>query len=309
MIKKIKILKFIFAGFIAILIFIVLFTKIDPKEVLTVLLSADIKLLIFAVIISVTANIFLATNKWRIILKELGCSILFKESLMIMCGSNPVKFILPFKSGEMIKAIYLQRMGKLSFQYGVISIILDKVLNFLGLLLLLCIGLIFYRIDSFNQSVTASSVFGALFLCSICPQYFSIDKFRGIGAKGYSSIKQMVSALGKISSKQKGKLFLYSMIIQFSGLINAYISFKAVGVTLPFVGILVFIPIVIVLSNIPITIFGLGTREALIVFLFLQYGPQEKLLSAGILYSFIEHILPAGIGLFVLSPFIKKIYK
>jgi hypothetical protein len=101
-------------------------------------------------------------------------------------------------------------------------------------------------------------------------------------------------------------LLAYSVFFQFSELITAYILFKAVGLSIPAYIIFIYIPVVVLLSNIPLTIAGLGTREAAIIFLFSKYGSQELLLTSAILISFIEHILPTAIGLIFLSPFIKN---
>jgi uncharacterized membrane protein YbhN (UPF0104 family) len=60
-----------------------------------------------------------------------------------------------------------------------------------------------------------------------------------------------------------------------------------------------------VVNNLPITAMGLGTREALVIFFFSQYGSTESLLSTGVLVSLIEHVLPVTIGLFFIRPFIE----
>jgi uncharacterized membrane protein YbhN (UPF0104 family) len=59
-----------------------------------------------------------------------------------------------------------------------------------------------------------------------------------------------------------------------------------------------------VVNNFPVTILGLGTREALIVFIFAKYGGASALLGAGLLISLIEHILPVIFGLFFVKSFL-----
>ena len=68
--------------------------------------------------------------------------------------------------------------------------------------------------------------------------------------------------------------------------------------------IVIYVPIIVLITIIPITIAGLGTREAATIFFFSKYATSESLLSVGILLSFIIVILPSLIGLL----FMKKFY-
>jgi hypothetical protein len=82
----------------------------------------------------------------------------------------------------------------------------------------------------------------------------------------------------------------------FVELITVYLVSIALSMPIPFYKILIFMPIIILIANIPITILGLGIREAAILFFFAEYGLKQQLLSLGILCSFIEYIFPAIIG-------------
>jgi len=312
MIKKEKILKSACISITTIIAFVILFTKINIQDVLTVLLTVDAKFLILAIIVSIFANVFLASDKWRRILKEIGCHIPFRESLLIMTGSGPIRFILPFKSGEAAKAIYLKRKKNLGYEFGLSSLLFDKFSNLFGTLVLLYIGLFFYETDFSRKAVLSScSLVGVLSLGTnprILPT-LAAAKLKTITIKGYDFFKKIFLVLKAISLRKKVELLLYSVIIQFSAIVTAYIACRALDLTIPFSAMLVFIPVIILLSNVPVTVSGLGVREASVVFLFFRYGSQERLLSVGILISFIEHILPAMLGLFFLRTFLRKAYK
>lgn len=305
-----NLLKLLFIILITILIFAVLFTKIGLQKVRAALASVDLGLFMLAVVVSIFSNIFVASDKWRRILKELGCSISFKEALLIVSGSIPIRFILPLKSGELAKAVYLKRRKKLGFEYGVSLAVFDKVSNLLGILIILCIGLIFYGIGLspvcvlFPMTLWVLPAGGDSGDSTTCV----IDRFKKIGEKACNFIKRMNSILGRISYSKRIWLLVYSVFFQSMELITACILFKAAGLSIPLYAILIYIPIVVLLSNIPVTIAGLGTREAAIVFFFFRYGPPELLLTSAILVSFIEHILPMMVGLTFFTPFIKKTF-
>ena len=84
---------------------------------------------------------------------------------------------------------------------------------------------------------------------------------------------------------------------------HTFILLKAVGVTVPFFYLMVVIPVIMVVNNLPITALGLGTREIAVVFFFARFGPAASLLSAGILISLVEHVLPVLTGLLFMRSF------
>lgn len=334
--------KFIFSILFTALIFIILILKIDFGILVDTLRSLRLKYLWLAIAISFSANIFLAADKWRRILKALGAQLSFKETFFVVLSAKPIKFILPFKSGELIKVLYIAKKGYLHFGKSFASVLFDKVLNITSCLLLLCIGLIF-SILNFPIEITLPSILGSSLIFGIrgnpspLLNFFKrlhqeIAKFvlhlfkiphrlrrgflnilflRGYSAlrKGVGFIKQIINSLKEIGLMKKIKFLIYSTFIQLSPLINAYILFKAFDIDVPFCSILLFMPIVVLVSSLPITLSGLGIRESTLLFLFSRYGPKETLLSVGILLSFVEYILPATLGLLSLRFFLERIQK
>ena len=75
----------------------------------------------------------------------------------------------------------------------------------------------------------------------------------------------------------------------------------------PTSAIFLFIPLVILIGNIPITISGLGTREATVVILLLNYSSSAKLLSFALMLSFVEYVLLALVGLIFLKDFLDSL--
>lgn len=303
-------LKPLFVILTTVLIFTVLFTKIDLQKVGVALLSVNLGLFMLAVVVSVFSNIFVATDKWRRILKELGCTLSLKEALLITIGSDPINFILPLKSGELAKAVYLKRRKNLGFEYGMGLAVLDKALNLFGTLFILCLGIILYKVSCLRSSVLSVSAL-IMLLGSIDSENIVVScagMFKKISIKMFNFIKRINVVLGEISLRKRIWLLVYSIFLQSTELITAYILFRAVGLTVSLQSILIYIPIVVLLSNIPITISGLGTREAAILFLFFGHGSPELLFIVGVLISFIEYILIAIIGLPFLPFFINKTY-
>ncbi|MFC1631245.1 lysylphosphatidylglycerol synthase transmembrane domain-containing protein [Candidatus Omnitrophota bacterium] len=297
-------LRQIAAVIISLLLLGLLLSKIDVRQARATILASDVRLILLAVVVSLSVNIFFGAVKWRRILTDLGCKLPFKEVLSIRSGCLPLKLIFPLKSSEVFKAFYLHQQKKLSFARGIGSLFLDKGLNLLVALAILLVSLSILDLQFSRVLPIAGLLVIILIVFSDRTRKTLIYFSQKIHPKLSDFTTKLFSSFSDIGFAEKLRLIFYSIIFQFSEFLNTYILFKAVGLSVPFSSVLVFVPLILIINNLPITVLGLGTREALIVFLFAQYGPLPALLSAGMLVSLIEHILPVLVGLFFVKSFL-----
>jgi hypothetical protein len=90
---------------------------------------------------------------------------------------------------------------------------------------------------------------------------------------------------------------------------NMHFLFLSIGISVPFSKIITFLPIIGLLSSLPISFLGFGTREDGILYFFSKYASKEKLLSIGILFSFVVLILPTLISLIFMRHFLNELLK
>ena len=100
--------------------------------------------------------IFLRSIRWRFLfIKEINVNELYKSQLIGYMGNN----ILPLRLGELLKAYYLEKKNKIS-KYEVIgTVILERVLDLIGLVLLFFILVnfsFFELIDSIYTTIIYS---------------------------------------------------------------------------------------------------------------------------------------------------------
>ncbi len=100
-------------------------------------------------------------------------------------------------------------------------------------------------------------------------------------------------------------VFFYSLLIWFISIVQTMTFFYAVGTNVPLLFTVANIPIAIFIGLIPITLGGMGTRDAAIIFLFSEFATPEKLLGVGILFSIFRYWLLSLIGI----PFMRKMVK
>lgn len=274
---------------ITILLFIFLFSKIEIRSVVEAIKILDIRLFFIATVISVSVNIFLGAEQWKQSLKICNLDISFLETLLIKLGSMPAKRLLPLKMGEMAKPLYLKKVHNFPLSRGIFSVFLPIFLNSFTAVLFILFGM------HISEKMHISWYIIILLFLTV------IIFGRQLFLRYYKNVN-ITKIIPFIS------LFIISLIYISSEVIVVYILFNTFGVDISFYNFLIFVPLIIFITNIPITFQGLGTREICVVFFFSKYADAGLLLSIGIIYSFIEGILPLLISMFFLKGFLNKFY-
>ncbi len=86
-------------------------------------------------------HIVLGADKWWRILRGQGAAVSWGEVFRVRLGSDPIRFALPLKSGELVNAFYFGRDPALGFSRAAGSIAFDKALNFFGTIFWLYVGI------------------------------------------------------------------------------------------------------------------------------------------------------------------------
>ncbi len=293
-------------------IFFVLFSKIKIEEVIGVLGHVKPALFFLAVFISIANNIFLSSDKWRRILHVFGRDITLKEAIFMKMGSDPIISILPMRAGELTRVVYLRQWHNFSFLKGFSSIFFELGLNFLAVLFFISVG---HLILNFSLiSIISYICFLSLILFITRKILFKlrmkeelINSIRGSRINIYNYLREIIYVYNKIGNRRLLTLFIYSTVFIASELANFYILSEGLDLSIPYPLVFIFIPLTTVITSLPITLFGLGTREAAIIFFFSKYGSLKQLLSLGILYSSVEYLLPVVISLVYTKPFIDRL--
>ena len=267
-----KVIRFILPWIISFGVLFLILKKIDTRKVVLSILEADLKLLVIALLVSTFSCVYIAVERYRSILKLLGCNLTFSETIKFKLGSYPLVLLFPLKSGELLRTIYLNREYQLSYEDGVKSIIAGYLLRILPLGTFFLIGL----------SLVKSSIFPILVLliCFVFLLLF-IEK-----------------------TKVYFEVVFYSFVLDLVLLFNFWIIFSSFSVKLPMSLYLCFVPVITIVSSLPVSIAGAGVREGLVLLFFSNFSSTaEKFFTAGFMVTLINDILPAFIGLYFLNSF------
>lgn len=282
-----------------------IFRKIDPTTVFHHLEDARLMPLIYALAISFITNCLLATFKWQFIVSRLGLTLTFREAFLIKMGSAPVKSLLPFRSGEASRVIYLKRRYNFSAALATGSILIELFLNILIFLCFIVIGGIIFKIslDGFIYFITGG--LGAVILIGLIASRTTPRRWvRNLIARiPYPRLRGGLETFFTLhrffSSREMGMLILYSLLIQSGKLLTFYLIIRSFGLALPPLIYLVILPFSILISTIPITFLGIGIREGSLIKLIPIYSSiiGTAVLGPALIFSLVEYLFPALLGL------------
>jgi len=273
----------------------VLFRKIGSESFSSSLSGVRTGLLTAAVLISVGVNVFMGTDIWRCILNRMGCPITYWSTLVIRAGCAPFKFLMPLKSGEISKAIALKRIEGFPLAKGLGSVIFHRFLLVCSVGLLFMLGLIWNHPETLPGLLAAGLALGAAGYFLSRRPFFQKKLQLGALLSGFElGIGTRIALLG------------YCFLYMAAEVASSYILLLSAGVRAPVGLILLLVPVVILISHIPVAVGGIGTREAAIMVLFSGYAPAGSLLSAGLLISLVEYVLPVVIGVVFFKKFFDR---
>ena len=141
----------------------------------------------------------------------------------------------------------------------------------------------------------------AAILCFFLPiskNLIDIIPQKGISGKFKAKILEFREIVLVYKEKKAAfiKALFWALLLQINVILHYYLAGKALHIDIPLIDYFIFIPIVLIILTIPITINGLGLREALYMAIFASYGILNSTavsfsLIADIAFTFIIGII------------------
>ncbi|HXX57145.1 MAG TPA: lysylphosphatidylglycerol synthase transmembrane domain-containing protein [Thermodesulfovibrionales bacterium] len=207
------------------------------------------------------SSVFLSSLRWRLLLSEdFAIGKLFS---LYMIGSFFNNILPGIVGGDAIKAYYLYRSTGKSGP-AVASVFLDRYVGFSALLAL---GLIAYPFG-FRYFRGSYIEWTLPFIVAL----FIIASFLTIGLR----LGGRIGLLGELYNyfslyKSKGRVviqtFSISLVIQVLNVFAVFLVSSGLAVAVPLLSLFIFVPIIATLATLPVSISGLGVREASFVLL------------------------------------------
>ncbi len=298
--KKFPYLGTVFRILATIVIIAILLNTLDLEEIPSTLRSSDLNFVTAATLLAIL-YIPLASIRLKLFLFVNELNISFKDCLgATMCGLA-LNLFLPTRGGDFAKLAYLRKKDQPSWAMLVSTTVLERGCDILSL------GIIGFSsslgIGLFDASIVNGALIAivALFLVFL-PKLNSIPVF-GKHLDGFSS--------SLTRAYQSKTLFFYCFLASLiCWIINSSVMgclIKSFDHSITFFHAFSVTPPSIIAGIIPVSLWGVGTRDGALVFFLQDFTASKNAISAGFLYTVIAYWLLGLLGLPFLASFRGKI--
>lgn len=294
--------------YLGILFLILILTKIDVKLLVKYLSNTNPFLCLLVLLLNVP-QFFIKSFRWNQLLKQQKVIYSALDSFNIYISSIFIGFITLGRLGEFLKAVYLKSDKGISLSKGMSSVLVDRLFDLYLLIILGLIGI--WKFDILGKLSSTSLLLLIIFI--LFPLLILNKQFMGkiISLIYNSVIKKKVQLKDKIKIVEKFEDFynginhLINLKLIFSALltclsysvffIQCYMIAIAMGLSINFITITLFMAISNLISFIPISISGLGTRDAALIYLFSLINLTPELAVSYAFLVFITFFVCGGL--------------
>lgn len=283
-----------------------LYWTIDPRELLAVFAEASWAWLAWSIVMFIPTTLATA---WRLtVLPPPSVSFGLGEATCLTLMASSLNLILPSKLGDIAKAVSISKRSNLPLSLATSLAVYEKACDLLALLVWCAFGLViigqsnpvFWVIGGF---VTTGLIVGSLSLTTplvdqtiyYVARYWAPEKIatklRNI-ALSWSTMRNTNMGDPKRAAAVAG----ISLGIWLLHLIQIWMFIKALGGPVPFVDNLGITPLAILVGLLPLTIAGIGTRDAALIYFYQAYFGPATGAALGLLAT-LRYIIPAVAGL------------
>ena len=292
---------------IGIAIFIVLILKIGLNNIALGFKELNYLYLVLAILFLIPITI-IETFKWNIILRIQKIKLPFKWLVKANLKSVFYAFITPSRLGTLSRIFFLKKKTNKSFGECSSSVILDRSFDLIAIFIFAIIGC--FLLAAYLSAFTAYIMAGFIIFIGVFIFFLEKKRSKAILQIIYKTLiqKKFKSKARESFNSFYGNIpeikyliwpFLLNLIYWLSNYLFSFIIAKALRITVPLHYFIFLMPIATIASLLPITVYGLGTREASLIFLLGLFGVNASKVMAMSVISLILNALPALIGFFI----------
>jgi len=244
--------------------------------------QSDFQFIFLSMIILIIV-VHLRSLRWQFLInKNININNLYIAQLIGSMGNN----ILPFRFGEFLKSYYLEKKSGISKYEAFGSIILERVLDFLGLgflFLMLIPSQVLYKLNNIYLIIIISVIVIST-IAFIISLYLN-HKNDFISRRASGVMKEILSGFSNMNYSSLFYVFLLTLLIWTSYLFVVYIMQKAFMLNLGISGSILLLVISTIILSVPSLPGNIGTFEGAVVYTLSLYGIEDSFGFGFILHS------------------------
>jgi uncharacterized protein (TIRG00374 family) len=296
---------------IGIFIFIIILTRIDISSLIAVFAAINPLLLLSALVVNGIA-IVVKSYKWKIIVSTVNSKFSLQESVRAFLVGFSFSVLTPAKLGDFIRAFYVKN-SECSTGKALSTVVTDRLIDIVILIIIAITGIFLfsylYHIEILSAALLILLAAGAVSGIAVIANKDLLSRilrpFFNLFMPG--TYKKQVSEYyhefynGLFTFYHHRAEFLLAITVAFLSwippFIYGYLLARSIGIPISLMYFFIVIPIISLLDLLPISISGIGTRDAALIFLFgLQGISAESAVAFSLLYLFLSYWLVALVG-------------
>ncbi len=304
-----------YSPILGVILFICIIITIDIDRLFSIVRTSDLMYIVVCVLLA-PIIIFMLALRWQLILRALKIKYRFIYTCRSLMKGALMGEITPGKLGELIRARFLSSETSCSPGKALFSVIIDRIYDLFILTILVVISSLVlmrnYAIDlPLTIIITLSAVFCislAIFMNENTSRLILSPVFRFLIPDNYKSaaglhFSEFYNGIKSMNKNTHAKCLALSIAIWLLKLSAIFVLSKALGIEIPFWFVLCSGSIVVIVSLLPISVSGIGTREAIFIFflsfydisavfavalsfLYFMFGILSVTASGGIVYLY-----------------------
>ena len=274
---------------------IILF-KVDLGQVVGYLENGRYTYLL-PVVVLIFPYVGLRARRWQRLLARQNIRCPFRSALIFYFAAIYIGLVTPGRLGELAKGVFLKQNGMADISQSLPSVVFDRLLDLYCLALLAIMAVAHLGLLAIPFWMTVLMVLA----CGIAPWWFlnwaksdnglvrwvgsALGRFDGRWEKAWALFLEGSRSLISPHLLKALLLTISSYTVYFG---QVYLLARMIGLPVTWIDTVMVVAFGVLIGFVPITIAGLGTREAVLIYLFGRLGvPAASTLSFAFLYNIV----------------------
>ena len=304
--------KWIFRS-IGLILFVIILSRLNLTEIVALLSNINPFYLAAALLLFIPLLVTKAM-RWRLLMNAQNITYSLKDSTIMYAAALYIGALTPGRIGDFIKVLYLKEDGY-PFGKSFATVLLDRLFDLTSFLLLGYAGMLFF-ITLFERTITIlSCILAGTFslivfflykkdlsirILEYISTHFILEKYRENAKTGFLDLHDTFKTLKTNQLIIATFMTFFGWVIYF---LTMYLLAFSIGIDISFLYLATCVSISAVITLIPISISGIGTRDATLIILFSYVGLSKE---SAIAFSMMILIMFAFNGSIGLIAWLKK---
>jgi uncharacterized protein (TIRG00374 family) len=298
---------------IGLILFAIILSKLNLTKIIALLSNINPFYLVAALLLFIPLLVIKAM-RWRLLMKVQDIDYSLKDSTIMYAAALYIGAITPGRFGEFIKIFYLKE-DDYPFGKSFATVLMDRLFDLISLLFLGYVGMLLFITFFERAIIILSCIFVGTILLIIFFIYkkdfgmgileyissnFVPERYRENAKTGFSDLCNGIKGLNSHELLLATSATFFAWIIYF---IMMYLFALSLDINIPFLYLATCVSISAVITLIPISISGIGTRDATLIILFSYLGLSKE---SAIAFSMMILLMYAVNGFIGLLAWLKK---